>query len=201
MAQKKKAALDAGHFKKLRAAVAAYSDARREVVKQSSDALARAKQAIFALHRDDLKEAARLLNESEAVLKSIAKRFGKLAGIEYEGSYRVAVEEYIEARLLEAFIRGERIGNVAAPGADEDSYLGGLLDFTGELVRRAITVATRGEFDEVKRCHQMLTEVMGEIIPMNITGPLRQKFDQAKVNTRKMEEIAYDIALRRGSRL
>ena len=47
----------------------------------------------------------------------------------------------------------------------------------------------------------MMTAVMTEIIPMNITGPLRPKFDQAKTNLRKMEDIAYDIAIRSRGRV
>ena len=198
---KNSVALDANHFKRLRGALAAYGEARREVIKRSSDVLTRAKQAIFAFHRDDVREGERLLEEADRILADLARRFRKVAGLEFEGSYRAALEEYTEARLVESFLRGKKIGAVQAPGIDEDAYLGGLLDFTGELVRRAVTVATRGDYEEVDRCHRMMTAVMTEIIPMNITGPLRPKFDQAKTNLRKMEDIAYDIAIRSRGRV
>lgn len=188
--------IDAKFFKELRRKYLEYDVARRRVIGESAEALARAKQGIFALHRGDRKEGAKLLDEAAAMHKKMAGAFRRIRGLEYEGSYRAAVEEYAEARLFEEFLDGRKIGAVDAPGMDEDVYLGGLMDFTGELVRYAIARATERDRKEVARALETVRAIVGEVIQMNLTGSLRSKYDQAKTNLRKLEEILYDLSLR-----
>ncbi|TAL20532.1 hypothetical protein EPN90_00765 [Patescibacteria group bacterium] len=183
-------------FQKLRGAYERYSSERREVVKESGDALSLAKQAIFAFHRDDREKGEELLAAARVIQGKLAKRFQKIPALVWEGSYRAMLEEYVEASLYGSYLRGEKIGEVRVFGLDEDAYLGGLLDFTGELSRRAVTEATKKNIAEVRRAHAAAEAVMGELIKLNIAGPLRPKYDQAKTNFRKLEEILYDLSLR-----
>lgn len=186
--------IDHKFFKDLRKKYLEYDAARRRVIGESAEALSRAKQGIFALHRGDRKEGAKLLDEAAAMHKKMAVAFRRIKGLEYEGSYRAAVEEYVEARLFEEFLTGRKIGAVSAPGMDEDIYLGGLMDFTGELVRYAIARATERDRKEADRALETVRAVVGEVIQMNLTGSLRSKYDQSKTNLRKLEEIAYDLS-------
>lgn len=183
-------------FSGLRKRHAAYDAERRETIKLSGDVLADAKQAIFAFHRGELADGERLLAHAERLLALLAKRFRRITGLSDEGSYRAALEEYAEARIFYDFLRGRKIGPVAAPAIDDDAILGGLLDFTGEAVRHAVKAATAGDAAEVRRAHRAVEAVAREIIRMNITGQLRGKFDQMKTNLRKLEEILYDLSLR-----
>jgi predicted translin family RNA/ssDNA-binding protein len=191
------ATLSKQHFVRLRKEYATYEDARRELIKFSGDALSLSKQAIFALHRGDRTKAEELLAAARAVQTALAKKFAKIPGLVWEGSYRALLEEFAEASLYLDYVRGRTIGAVAAEGMDADAYLGGLMDFTGELVRRAVAAATAGDVKEVERCLETARAIAAELIVMNIVGPLRPKYDQTKTNLRKLEEITYDIALRR----
>lgn len=182
-------------FGKLRKEYTAYDAARRELIKTSGDILSRAKQAIFALHRGDAAHTASLLKEADVLIRRAAVAFRTTRGLEYEGSYRAALEEYVEACLYERFLAGKPIDRVDAPGVDEDIYLGGVLDFTGEVVRHAVAAASRRDVKEVQRCQDAVTAVAAELITMNITGPLRPKYDQLRQNIRKIEEIVYDLSL------
>ena len=188
--------IDKKYFKQLRAEYAGYDAARRELIKTSSDILTRAKQAIFAFHRGDAVGGLSLLREADQHIKTAARAFKTTEGLDTEGSYRAALEEYVEARLLERFLAGKKLGAVAAPGVDEDIFVGGVLDVTGEIVRYAVAAASRRDIKEVKRAQEVVTAITGELIAMNITGPLRPKFDQLKQNLRKIEEIVYDLSLR-----
>ncbi|MEK7073576.1 MAG: hypothetical protein AAB974_04040 [Patescibacteria group bacterium] len=188
--------LHSAFFAGLRKRYAGYDAERRETIKLSSDVLTDAKQAIFAFHRGDLAGGEQLLVHAERLLGLLAKRFKRTVGLSDEGSYRAALEEYAEARLFLDFLKGKRIGAVDAPAIDEDAYLGGVMDFTGEAVRYAIKAATNGDMKEVRRAHVTVEEVAQELIKMNITGHLRNKFDQLKINLRKLEEIQYDLSLR-----
>ena len=49
-----------------------YAEKRRAVIKLADDALHISKRAIFAVHRDDMKEAKEKLAAAEALLKQIA---------------------------------------------------------------------------------------------------------------------------------
>lgn len=189
--------LEKKFFGKLKQQYASYDAARRELVKISSDIISSAKQAIFAFHRGDIVGGARLLDEADVLIRKASRAFKTTKGLDYEGAYRAALEEYVEARLVERFLADKPIGAVVAPGIDEDVYLGGVLDFAGEIVRHAVSAASARDLPEVKRCQEIVTAVMSELVSMNITGPLRPKYDQLRQNLRKIEEIMYDLSLRR----
>ncbi len=187
-------------FSQLRKRWSAYEKERRDVIKQSSDVLTMSKQAIFAFHRKDIKGGERLLADADTLLSRLAKGFKKTTGLSDEGSYRAALEEYAEARMFHAFLQNKKIGPVEAPAIDDDAIIGGILDFTGEAVRFAVRAATEGRLKDVERAHQAVEMIAGEMIQMNLTGSARQKYDQMKINIRKLEEIRYDLSLRDRSR-
>ncbi len=189
--------LDKKFIKKIAQTYADYDAARREVIKSSGDALALCKKAIFAFHRGDTKDGDKSLNDAERSLKSLDRLMRENTGLDFEGSFRAALEEYVEARLFGLYIRGKTLGEIKSDYIDEDIYLGGLMDCTGEMVRHAVLAATAGKRDEVLRAKDTVTEIAGEIIHFNMTGALRQKYDQLKTNLRKLEEMAYDLSLRR----
>lgn len=186
-------------FTTLRKRWQSYESARRQVIAQSAEVLTASKQAIFAFHRGDVKGAEQLLVSADRQLAILAKGFKKTTGLSDEGSYRAALEEYAEARIFHAFVTNRPIGPVTAPAIDEDAIVGGLLDFTGEAVRYAIRAATEGRLNDVARACRAVDEIAGQMIQMNLTGSARQKYDQMKINVRKLEEIQYDLSLR-GSR-
>jgi len=189
--------LDKKFIKKIAQTYADYDAARREVIKVAGDALALSKKAIFAYHRGEAKDGDKTLDEAERGLASLDKLMDANVGLDFEGSFRAALEEYVEARLFGLYIRGKTLGEVKSNFIDEDIYLGGLMDCTGEMVRHAVLAATAGKRDEVLRAKDAVTEIAGEIIHFNMTGSLRQKYDQLKSNLHKLEEMAYDLSLRK----
>jgi predicted translin family RNA/ssDNA-binding protein len=74
--------------------------------------------------------------------------------------------------------------------------LGGICDTTGELVRRAVNEAARGNLDEVEKIHGIIDQILGELVEFDMTGYLRTKYDQARGNLRKIEQINYEVKLR-----
>lgn len=176
----------------------AYERAYRALVETANRAQNQAKRAIFAFHRGAAKEGTALLGGAAAMLAGLESGFRTMPMLRYEGAYRAAIEEFVEATLLAQFLGRKPLGNVAViKELDSETYLGGLSDFTGELVRYATDRATHGDTKEVKRAHQALTEVMSFLISLDLTGYLRTKFDQAKQSERKMEQIVYDLSLKR----
>lgn len=170
---------------------------RREIIGWSSDALHKSKISIFSMHRGQVEEAGKLLGEVEANFAKLEPVFKKSPALRHEGSYKAALEEYVEAKMLHKIVNGKKIEEIKEVKVDFDSYLGGLCDTTGELVRLAIREATDGKVKEVEKIRDLITEIMGELIEFNLTSYLRTKYDQAKGNLRKIEQMVYEIKLRR----
>lgn len=190
--------IDKDFFSGLKRDHDAYEAGRREIIKTAGDALNASKRAIFAMHRDDLEAADRLLTEAAIGLSAIREAIAGQPDLAHEGSYRAAMEENAEAQLYRRFIKTGEIGAVEnAAGFDYEVYLSGLSDLTGELQRRQVRAATDGQLDDVRRLKEAVEAVVNELLGIDLGGYLRNKFDQAKNNLRRAEEVLYELALRR----
>ncbi len=183
-------------FQRLKKEFDFYDKERRKVIIASNEGLMKSKQAIFAFHRDDFKTGNALLVEVESIFRDLEKKFSKEAELRYEGSYRAALEEYVEAKFFGQVLKGKKIDFIRKVFIDTDSYLAGLCDLTGELVRKAILFATEHKFAEVERMARGVQAVLAELIKFNLTGYLRTKYDQAKQSLRRVEEVLYDVKMR-----
>jgi len=170
---------------------------RRKIIAESNEILSLAKRAIFALHRGELSEADKHLRVAEKGLNAIEKHLKISALLRYEGAYRAALEEYAEATLFNIYLKTGKVGKIDERAMDPHIYIGGLSDFTGEVVRAAVAAATNGKVKEVEKMKNIVADVQEFLLGLDITGKLRSKFDQVKRNLHKMEEIMYDLTIKR----
>jgi translin len=183
-------------FDDLKKSYTFFNETRRKVINASGDALHKSKIAIFTMHRGKYQEGADLLKEVEAALKSLEPLFKQSAALRYEGSYKAALEEYTEAKLFYALATKGELINIKEVQIDFDTYLAGLCDATGEMVRLATKEATAHNIKKVHEIKDLVVDIMGELIEFNLTSYLRTKHDQAKTNLRKLEQMIYEITLR-----
>ncbi len=169
---------------------------RRQIISSSNIILHDSKRVIFSLHRMDIKRASELLDSAESALSGLEKKFGHCR-LSEEGAYKAAAEEYVEAKMFYRVMTGEKVDKISKIEMSTDSLLGGICDLTGELARRAVNQASAGNLDEVEKIKKAINEIMAELVEFDITGYLRTKFDQAKTNLRKIEQIDYEIKLRK----
>ncbi|MBI2037848.1 MAG: hypothetical protein HYT15_02865 [Candidatus Magasanikbacteria bacterium] len=188
--------LDKKYFNEVRQELLGYAAKRQEVIKESSQAQFLSKKAIFAMQRDDAGEAQQLLSQAEKIIVDLNIKHKKEPGIFEEGSYKAALEEFVEASLFNRYLQKKTIGKLPKIKIDTDIFVGGLCDVPGELLRYAIKSATEKKFEEVKRCRAAADEIIGELVDMNLTGYNRQKFDQAKQALHKLEQVLYEVSLR-----
>ena len=174
-----------------------YAKERDVLIKTSQDILRKSKQAIFALHREDRVWAEKLITEAETEFKKLEKKFAKNMALRFEGSYKAALEEYVEAKLFFNYLKNKTITEIKGVEVSMDAYLGGLSDLTGELSRKAVYLATHGHDKEVEQIKKAVEQIISSLIQLNLTGYLRTKYDQAKNNLRKIEEVLYDVTLKR----
>lgn len=189
--------LDKNFWKKINEAQSDYENSRRIIISQANDALHKSKQAIFSLHRDNLEEAKMKIDEAQKILKNLQKDFGKESKLRYEGSWIAAMEEFVEANLFFMFIANSQVGEIADLSIESNEYLGGFADYTGELLRRAVLLSIKRQFDAVEKIFEEINEAVNLLLEYNLTGQLRTKFDQAKRNLNKIEQILYEINLKK----
>lgn len=171
--------------------------ARRAVMAKSTEALSKSKRAIFALHRDDKNVADQLFLEANKLFTEAESIFKKFPSLRDEGSYRAALEEYAEALLYAMYVDHKPLGKIHARAMEPSIYLGGLSDTTGEIVRYAMRQVTQGNLKEAARARETVEMVIEFMLDLDLTGYLRTKFDQAKKNLRQLEEMMYELSLRK----
>lgn len=172
---------------------------RRQIISLSNSVLHDSKRIIFALHRGDMEASEKKFVELEKTLGNLEKKFG-FSRINQEGSYKAAVEEYTEAKMFYFVLANKKINTIKEVDLMYDSYLGGICDMTGELVRLATNRAAKGRYDEVEKLCGIVNDVMAELVQFDMTGYLRTKYDQAKNNLRKIEQVVYDVSIRSGNK-
>jgi len=183
-------------FGKIVKTYSSYAIERRKLFSASDEMLAKSKQAIFALHRDDIAVAETLLSEVEASERSFASVFKKHPDISSEGPHRAALEEYAEAAQFLAFMKKEPLCVIKNLELDSDAVLGGLTDTVGEIARKCVQWATKGEYEKIDQALEAGREIVSSLMGLNLTGYLRTKLDQAKGALRRIEDVAYDVAMR-----
>ncbi|CEG44025.1 translin-like protein [Plasmopara halstedii] len=173
-----------------------YDEMRENIIKRSREILKASKQAIFALHRSDRAEALKLLGNAERVIPELVKLTEKNASLR-DGALSSSLEEYAEAKCFYHYLDTKcLLPRRDVPIVLMNEYLGGVIDFTGELMRYAVVKATAREVDEVMRCKDMVEAISGELIQFDFrNGPLRRKFDSVKYNVRKLENTLYELSL------
>ena len=169
--------------------------ARRHIISLANIILYDSKRVIFALHRGDIKKAEEQFTVIENIFKKLEK-FG-FKRIAAEGAYKAGAEEYVEAKALYLILTNGKISEFKGITLGYESYLGGLCDLTGELVRRAINEAATGNLEEVAKIKKIINNIMAELVEIDMTGYLRTKYDQAKRNLNKIEQIDYEVKIRK----
>ncbi|MDP3900446.1 MAG: hypothetical protein Q8Q23_05185 [bacterium] len=183
-------------FQNLKKEYAARDSERRQIISLANVVLHDSKRVIFALHRGDMKKAAESLKEIEKILNNLDKKFGYDRIIK-EGAYNAGVEEYVEAKLFYKVLKENKVDAIKEVKLSIDAYIGGISDLTGELVRLGTNQAAAGNLAEVEKIKNLINDVMGELVEFDIAGYLRTKYDQAKGNLRKIEQVSYEISIRK----
>lgn len=168
-----------------------------ETQKLSNKIRATSKKAIALLRRDNIKESEKMIKEVESLFGLINKRIKKNKDLINQSFYKEAVEEYIEAITFYNFLTKSkrRIPDLVEIRPEE--VISGTCDFTGELVRRAITIANVENFKQLLLYKKVIEDIAEELTKVGFRGKLRQKYDEVERNLRKIEDILYDIKLKK----
>lgn len=174
-----------------------YQEERNEIIGESRQVLQKSKTAIFALHRMDEKQTKESIKDAESILKKLNRTYNKGNRLRFEGSYKAAVEEYVEAKMFYHVLQGKNLDKLEIETIGPEEYINGLADLTGELVRQAILQATQGNYKVLREYKVFTEEIVGYLLTLYLTGSCRQKSDDAKRNLKRLEQIIYEVEIRR----
>ena len=182
-------------LKKIGQEYSKYTKSINEVIVKSRDILKYSKTVIFAIHRGELNVAQVAIKEAEKVIKSLSSAMSTNNGLDDEGAYKAALEEYAEAKLfLNYYIKGD-ISEIKEVKLDHDIYLGAISDLTGEIVRVCIALAVKRDLEAVVKHKKFCEDIVSSLAGFDLTSSLRSKYDAAKRNLYKIEEVIYDLSL------
>jgi len=155
-----------------------------------------AKRAIFSIHKGQLDEARKLLDEAReelAEMRAFLDERPDVAGINALGP---AYQEYSEAEILLAIVSGSDIPKPDELGVPPGHFVLGLADVIGELRRRALDALKSGRLEEAEGCLELMEEIYMELISLDeaqaILSELRRKCDIAR---RLIEATRGDISM------
>lgn len=183
-------------IKQLKAEIEKTDSSRGRIIRETHGLVREAKHAIFKMHRGEIKEAQKSLIDTEKRLKTIVKNAEK-SGLRNEGTLHAAIEEYLEAIYFLRVIQKKSLSAKIGFKIQADEQLGALSDLTGELVRAATLEVTKGNLKSIQQYRDATEELFGVLLQMNLRGTLRQKRDDARRNLKRLEEILYDVSLKK----
>ena len=169
------------------------SDAKREMLIQTSrEVINISKKIIYALHRDDLKSASSYVKDIEKKKNALGTNVWLDTNIN-----QVALQEYAEALCYYHFVKSKKIPTAYFLKIDNENYLMGLCDLTGELGRKAVNEVIRKNFKQAEQIRELVDEIYGEFLKLNLrNSELRKKSDQIKWNLKKLEDIVFELKLK-----
>jgi len=179
-------------FEKIRKQLNAFEAKREELIQLSRKTISISKKIIYALHANNEKEASSYLDEITKLAKQVQGNYN------YDlGMAKVAVQEYVEAIAYLEYVKTGKLLEFSKLNIDVESYLLGLCDLSGELVRRAVNKGIEGNKDEIIKIRKFVEEIYGEFLTLELrNSDLRHKADSLYWNVKKIEDILFTLKTR-----
>lgn len=160
------------------------NQARDKALMQTRKVIQHAAHAIRAIHRMDVQEADKFLNDARQLVDQLRKDLSDHPDLFYAGYTQDALKEYVEACVTCALIRGQELPLPEEIEVEPAVFLNGLAEVVGELRRRCLDVMRQGYSPEVERLLGLMDEIYALLItvdyPDALTNGLRRQTDLAR---------------------
>ncbi len=155
---------------------AAYTTSRQVV--QSASA------TIKQVHREEWDEAQTALDETRRLYDQMMAAVAASPEVGLGGFVADAGREYVEAAVVTALIRDEKLPGFEELGVPPVQWLNGLADTVGELRRHVLDLVRRSEVDEAEKFLRAMDEIYQMIMtfdyPNSVTSGLRGRSDACR---------------------
>ncbi len=171
---------------------------REHVIQLSRNILRHSKQAISATHRKDLKLANQYVQRAGREISKAKKQIGFDPKLVLLGAYSVGMQEFVEARAFLYFVEHGKLLPFSSLSVDPEDYLMGLADLTGELSRKAVLQTIAKNYHTVTLVRTFVVGIHDFFLTLDLrNGELRKKYDAVKWNLKRIEDILYDIEMKK----
>ena len=182
---------------KMRKSMEKADKVREAVIRKSRDIIKMSKTAIGATHRDELEKASRVLELMKTSLEELKNEVKKNPKLEFEGIFKVSIQEYVEALSLYGFVKNGKLVEYTEEFMDVENYLLGLCDLSGELVRKAINSCIKEKYKMAVKIRAFLEELYVEMSKFELrNGELRRKYDGIKYDIKKLDDVVFQLKMK-----
>jgi translin len=152
--------------------------------------------AIRAVHRGELDDAASLLAEAETLLAALVEHLAPYPNLYWQGYVQDAMKEYAEARMTVAMVTGAPLPAPSSLAIEDAPYLNALAEAASELRREVLDSLRHGQTDRAEHLLATMDAAYDLLVtidfPDGITGGLRRTTDQFRA---VLERTRNDLTL------
>ncbi len=181
-------------IEKIQTELTSYDKAREKLQSLTRNATRLCSWAIIQVHRGNLSQATKTLNEAKQSLDELQSLLSAHAELPQFGQVLVAFQEYAEAKLLFQLKRSGKIAALRDVGTSNTAYLLGMLDFIGEMRRMILDALRRGNANEAQSLLTKMESLYEDLMSLDHTSILpnfRRKLD---ADRRILEATRGDVA-------
>jgi len=173
-----------------------YTDLKDQIVQQGIKINRFSKSIIYALIRNDWKTAEEYVNQFKQMIQEYRKLVAPYP--QFWKNAEISFQEYAEAMIFYIYLKENRIPSHQELGVDETSYIQWLMDFTGELLRKATEELINWNIEFAKKAKQTIEEIYLALLNMELKiFDLRKKLDYVAANLNRLQDkIFYFLTLR-----
>ncbi|CAA7261402.1 unnamed protein product [Cyclocybe aegerita] len=117
--------------------------------------------------------------------------------------FAAALIEYLSNRALLSLSQAAELLGIKEEFSDRmtlpvEDYLHSLISLVNELSRLAVNAVTLGNFEEPIRISMFVKDLFAGFSMLNLKNDtLRRRYDSLKYDIKKIEEVVYDVSLRK----
>ena len=188
--------LNPGYISQLKEKLDFYTDLKDQIVQQGIKINRFSKSIIYALIRNDWKTAEEYVNQFKQMIQEYRKLVAPYP--QFWKNAEISFQEYAEAMIFYIYLKENRIPSHQELGVDETSYIQWLMDFTGELLRKATEELINWNIEFAKKAKQTIEEIYLALLNMELKiFDLRKKLDYVAANLNRLQDkIFYFLTLR-----
>lgn len=189
--------IDMKEFAALREELEDYRKVKDRILDLSREVITISKRVIYSQQRGEGKAAVELLKKMQEQYQELFAVLKKRPDMLGNSMVCVAGQELVEASAYVAIEQGKPVPRAAELGVDALTYLLGIADLSGELVRSAVLASIKGNLKRVSELRDILQGLYGELIRIdNREKDLRRKIDKVGYDLEKVENLMLDLSLK-----
>jgi translin len=172
------------NVEEIRAEFEAKSAVRDAALQRSRTLIRHCANSIRATHRGDFAEAQAILEVAGQAAREMTADLHAYRDLYHAGYTQDALKEYVEARLVFAFVTDGELPDRADLGVEPPAFLKGMAEAASEMRRHALDLMRQNKLERAEEMLSLMDDVYSQLItvdfPDAITGGLRRTTDMLR---------------------